>query len=340
VAHDVRDQVVDYVRRWSEKTEISVGRFPQWLGIGTSKFYDWRQRYGRVNEHNGWVPRDFWLESWEKEAIIGFHLKNPLEGYRRLTFMMLDAEVVAVSPASVWRVLKQAGLLSRWKGKPSRKGTGFEQPLQPHQHWHIDVSYINLSGTFYYLCSGRSRSIVHWDLRESMKESEIEMILERAKEKYPEAKPRIISDNGPQFIARDFKEFIRISGMTHVRTSPFYPQSNGKIERWHKSLKSECIRPLTPLTLEDARRLIQSYVDRYNTVRLHSAIGYVTPQDMLAGRQAEIHAARDCKLEEARRQRQLRRQQAPPSMFARFRSTGTMTSPSETEAGSAGTQPC
>jgi len=173
-----------------------------------------------------------------------------------------------------------------------------------------------------------------------MKEAEIEMILQRAKEKYPEAKPRIISDNGPQFIARDFKEFIRISGMTHVRTSPFYPQSNGKLERWHKSLKSECIRPLTPLTLEDARRLIQSYVDRYNTVRLHSAIGYVTPQDMLTGRQAEIHAARDRKLEQARRQRQLRRQHAMPSLFARSGSAGTMTSPGETEAGSAGTQPC
>jgi putative transposase len=153
VPHDVRDQVVDFVRRWSENTEISVGRFPQWLGIGVSKFSDWRQRYGRVNEHNGWIPRDFWLEPWEKEAIIGFHLKNPVEGYRRLTFMMLDAEVVAVSPASVWRVLNQAGLLSRWKGKPSRKGTGFEQPLQAHQHWHIDVSYINLAGTFYYLCN-------------------------------------------------------------------------------------------------------------------------------------------------------------------------------------------
>jgi putative transposase len=89
-----------------------------------SKFYSWRQRYGCVNEHNGWVPRDFWMEPWEKEAIIGFHLKNPLEGYRRLTFMMLDADVVAVSPASVWRVLKQAGLLSRWKRCPSRKGTG------------------------------------------------------------------------------------------------------------------------------------------------------------------------------------------------------------------------
>ncbi len=101
--------------------------------------------------------------------------------------------------------------------------------------------------------------------------------------------------------------------MTHVRTSPFYPQSNGKLERWHKTLKTECIRPLTPLTLDDARRLIQSYVDHYNTVRLHSAIGYVTPQDRLAGRQAEIHAARDRKLEQARSQRQLRRQQAVSS---------------------------
>ena len=140
-----------------------------------------------------------------------------------------------------------------------------------------------------------------------MTEADIEIILEGAKEKYPEAKPRIISDNGPQFIARDFKEFIRISGMTHVRTSPYYPQSNGKLERWRQSLKSECIRPGTPLTLEDARRLIQGYFDYYNTVRLHSDIGFVTPQDMLAGRQAQIHAARDRKLEEARRLRQIRR---------------------------------
>jgi hypothetical protein len=77
------------------------------------------------------------------------YAEHPLEGYRRLTFMMLDADVVAVSPSSVWRVLQQAGLLSRWKGKPSRKGSGFEQPPHAHQHWHIDVSYINVSGTFY-----------------------------------------------------------------------------------------------------------------------------------------------------------------------------------------------
>ncbi len=115
---------------------------------------------------------------------------------------------------------------------------------------------LNLGINQHYLCSildGFSRYIVHWDLREKMMEAGIEIIMQGAKEKYPEARPRIISATGPQFIAKDIKELIRISGMTHVRTSPLYPQSNGKIERRHKSLKNECIRPGTPLPVEDAR---------------------------------------------------------------------------------------
>ena len=305
--------MIDFVRRWSEATEIGAARFIRWLGLAASKFYDWRERYGRANEHNGWVPRDFWLEDWEKQAILDFHREYPLEGYRRLTFMMLDHNIVSASPASVWRVLHQAGRLSHWNRKPSKKGTGFQQPLRPHEHWHTDVSYINIAGTFYYLCSlldGYSRFIVNWDIRESMTEAEVEITAQRAKEKFPEAHPRLISDNGPQFIARDFKEFIRLSGMTHVKTSCGYPQSNGKIERWHQSLKSECIRPGTPLSLEDARRLVARYVQHYNTVRLHSAIGYVTPKDMLEGRQQQIFAERDRKLEAARELRRLRRQAA------------------------------
>jgi transposase InsO family protein len=305
--------VIDFVRHWSLQTEMAVGTFIFWLGLATSKFYNWQERYGKVNEHNAWVPRDFWLEEWEKRAILAFHDRYPLEGYRRLTFMMLDQDIVAVSPASVWRVLHAAGRLVRWKGKASLKGKGFQAPLAPHEHWHVDISYVNLAGTFYYLCSvldGYSRYLVHWELRESMKEAEVEIILERAREKFPQARPRIISDNGPQFIARDFKEFIRICGMTHVRISPFYPQSNGKIERWHQSLKGECLRPGVPGSAEEARRLLANYVAHYNRVRLHSAIGYVTPLDKLEGRAEAIWANRDQKLEEARKQRQLRRQQA------------------------------
>ena len=293
------------------RTGIIIALFILWLGISTPKFYNWRKRYGKVNEHNGQIPRDFWLLDWEKQAIIEYAKKHLSDGYRRLTFMMLDADIAAVSPSSVYRVLSEADLMRRWNKKPSQKGTGFNQPANPHEHWHVDISYINITGTFYYLCSlldGCSRSIVHWDIRESMKEVDIEIIMERAKELYPEAKPRIISDNGPQFIAKDFKEFIRLSGMTHVRTLPYYPQSNGKIERWHKSLKSECIRPGTPLCLDDARYIVERYVDYYNNVRLHSAIGYITPKDKLKGREQEIFADRDRKLEKSREQRQARRQ--------------------------------
>jgi putative transposase len=141
-----------------------------------------------------------------------------------------------------------------------------------------------------------------------MTEADVETIIQRAREGFPGERPRIISDNGPQFVARDFKEFIRICGMTHVRTSPYYPQSNGKIERWHRTVKSDCIRPGTPLSLEDARRLVADYVRRYNEGRLHSAIGYVTPADKLAGRDAAIFAARDRKLEAARERRQAARE--------------------------------
>jgi putative transposase len=307
------------VRRWSDRAEIPAGFFIRRIGIAQSKYYDWKLRYGKVNEHNSWIPRDWWLEDWEKKSIVDFHAQYPLEGYRRLAFMMLDADVVQVSPSSVYRVLSTHGLLRRWNGKPSKKGTGFEQPLRPHEHWHVDISYLNICGTFYYLCSlldGCSRSVVHWEIRPEMREAEVEIIIQRAREKHPEAKPRIISDNGPQFIARDFKDFIRICGMTHVKTSPYYPQSNGKIERWHKSLKSECIRPKTPLSLEDARRLVGEYVDHYNTVRLHSAIGYVTPKDKLEGREQIIFAERDRKLQEAREQRKTRRQAAKVSTIA------------------------
>ena len=227
--------------------------------------------------------------------------------------MMLDDDIVAVSPASVYRVLKTAGRLDRKWASPSKKGTGFVQPLRPHEHWHIDVSHLNLDGTFYFLISvldGQSRYLVHWELRENMKEFDVEVIVQKALEKYPGERPRIISDNGPQFVARDFKELIRLLGLTHVRTSPYYPQSNGKKERWYGSLKRECLRPACPATVEEARHRVASYVEHYNHVRLHSAIGYLTPADKLNGLEKVIFAERDRKLEEARQRRQRARQAA------------------------------
>lgn len=298
--------MVDFVTAFSARIGQPVRWVLRRVGIAPGQFHRWAKRYGRANTHNGLIPREHWLTAAEREAILRFHAAHPLEGYRRLSYMMIDADVAAVSPATAYRVLRGAGVIDRWPRPPSRKGTGFVQPLQPHDHWHVDITYINIAGTFYYLCAildGASRFLVHWELRASMTTAEVETVVQRALERYPGVRPRIISDNGPQFLAKDFKAFVRLAGMTHVRTSPYYPQSNGKLEAWHKTLKRTTIRPATPASLEAAGALVARFVAHYNFRRLHSGIGYGTPAAQLAGRAEAIWAERDRKLEAARERR-------------------------------------
>ena len=105
---------------------------------------------------------------------------------------------LAASAATVYRVLRQAGCFARWNRKDSTKGTGFVQPLQPHEHWHVDISYVNVCGTFYYLVSvldGASRYLVHWELRESMREADVEVVLQHAIERAHPAS--LDADAGP-----------------------------------------------------------------------------------------------------------------------------------------------
>jgi len=307
---DLRDRIVDYIKAVKQETNLAYDWLLKKAGISRSRFYDWCKRYGKSNEHNGKIPRDHWVTPEEVELIIQWFTKHPFDGYRRCCYMMMDADIVAVSPATTYRVLSNAGLLNNRKVHPSKKGTGFVQPLKAHDDWHIDISYINCSGTFYYLCSvldGFSRSIIHYELKEQMKEADVELIIQRALEKHTDVHPKIISDNGPQFIARDFKDYIRLAGMTHVRTSPYYPQSNGKLERYHKSIKTECIRPKCAETKEEAEQNIEEFVQYYNNKRLHSAIGYITPKQMLDGQQQSIFKQREIKLATARAMRKQKR---------------------------------
>lgn len=292
--------------QWSDKVGWPISKMVDHVGISRSKYYQWQLRQGQSNQHNAPVPRRNWLKPEEKAAILAYHDQHRCEGYRRLSYMMIDADIVATSPSTVYRVLTAHDRLRRWNPAPSKKGDGFNQPKRPHAHWHIDIAYLNICGTFYYLCSvldGFSRYLTHWEIREAMKEQDVEVIIQRAREAFPDAQPRIITDNGPQFVARDFKQFVRETGLQHVRTSPYYPQSNGKIERWHRTLKQDAIRPKTPLSLEDARQLVGDFVDHYNTERLHSAIGYITPADKLAGKAEAIKSQRQQKLETAKKNR-------------------------------------
>lgn len=270
--------------KWTyNKTEIRTLTLLKWLGISKSKFYDWISKDRLEICHNGNVPKSHWILDWERQAIIDYARNKPREGYRRLCYMMLDENVVAVSPSTVYRVLKKAGLLNRWNTVSLKgKGHGFNQPDKFNQHWHTDIKYVNFKGTFLFLISvidGYSRFIVHHELRTHMQQTDIQLVLQRAVEKYHSAKPRLITDNGSQYVSKDFAKYLNFVGMQHVRTSIMYPQSNGKIERFHRTIQEECVSRKSMINLQDARYQIAKYVDYYNNQRLHSSLHYLTPVD-------------------------------------------------------------
>ena len=138
-----------------------------------------------------------------------------------------------------------------------------------------------------------------------MEEYQVELTIQRALEKFPGNSPRIISDNGSQFISGDFRKFLREVGLDHVRTSVRYPQSNGKIERFHRTLKEECLSKQCLIDLEDARKQIAAYIVNYNTKRLNSALYYLTPEDFLLGKVDSRLAVRNRKLKQAVENRKL-----------------------------------
>jgi transposase InsO family protein len=307
--------VIDFVKYIVPKSHIKVKGMIKLLGITKSKYYEWTNRYSHDNHHNGKQPKQHWLTPIEQQAIDSFarsymssHQYYLNDGYRRITYAGIDKNLFACSPSSVYRLLTKAGLLSKWKvTKTNSKGSGYNQPDRVHKEWHIDIKYINYKGTFLFLISimdGYSRYIVHHELRLSMEEYDIEIVVQRALEKYPEEKPRIISDNGSQFTSKDFRIYLKEVGLQHVRTSPSYPQSNGKIERFHRSLEEECLRTTSMINIDDARDQVAKYIYHYNHERLHSALFYLRPIDFLQGDVEELLKSRQDKIDEAAKQRQ------------------------------------
>lgn len=294
----------------SARSNISVYRLVNWIGINRGKFYEWKRRLTTVNKHNGKIPKSNWLLDWEREAIIKYaknhrsdYLYHKQEGYRRMTYMMMDENIVAVSPSTTYRVLKSAGLINKWNTKKSAsKGTGYTQPLEPHEEWHTDIKYVNFHGTFLFLIGvldGFSRYVIHHELRTHMAEYDVEITIQRALEKFPGESPRIITDNGRQYISKDFESFLKEAGLQHIKTSIAYPQSNGKIERFHRSINSECLHNHSLIDLEDARKQFDLYIDYYNTKRLHSSLFYITPEDYLNNNTEQILKSRQRKLNAA-----------------------------------------
>lgn len=299
----IRDEIVQAMAKYQGQTGIPVRQLLAWAELSPGKFYDWQRRRDLPNRHNGIIPKAHWLLSWEKNAIVDYARTHEPEGYRRLAYVLIDADVVYASPSSVYRVLSEAGLLAKYIARENRKGTGYVQPAAPHEQWHTDLTYVNVCGTFMFLITvldGFSRYIVHHELRSSMESADVQLVIQRAREKFPAVKPRVISDRGGPYIAREFKEYLRNAGLKQTLISVRYPESNGKMERFYKTIKGECIRRSSFLSISDARRIIAEFIAYYNEKRLHSAVDYIAPLNVLNGKREEIIQRRTEKLAVAR----------------------------------------
>jgi transposase InsO family protein len=182
---------------------------------------------------------------------------------------------------------------------PSTKGTDFDQPTQAHAHWHPDFTYVNGTGTFYCLCAmldGWSRYLVQWGLRESMTTADVTTILQRARERFPDARPRMITGNGPQCVARDFRDCIRIAGMPHVRTAPYSPQSNGlesNAQGDHDSARRTGLdrgRAL-PRRASRGRGATSHHAECWIPLLVHPRVTFTLNQDTTAGREESCSAS-------------------------------------------------
>lgn len=305
----MQKEILETLERLKEQTGLPMKKLSEFLGIHAPKISNWKRN--KIPKEKSNIPKGHWSTPEEQAAVVAFKKESMCIGYVRLAWMMVDLNIAYLSPSSVYRILVNAGLNNKWTspaGEPKKKG--FDQPEKVHEHWHTDISYVNFRGTFVFLISvldGFSRAILEWDIRAKMESIDVQIVLWRACTKWLRENdpnnPRLITDNGSQFLTKEFKETMKHFSMTNVKTSVNHPQSNGKLERYHGTIKSECIREMPKFTLEQMKEEIQEWIRFYNYERLHSSLKYVAPMDVVEGRKDSILLERKRKLLEGKKKR-------------------------------------
>jgi transposase InsO family protein len=275
----------------------------KYAGIPERTWREWGERRGSETKHNSNIPKAYYLTPEEVKAIIAYCTGNPLKGYRMQCWEMVGRNVAFVSCSSVYNVIKRHNLGRKWAELTEERKRDFDQPLAVHEQWRIDFSYIKIQNSFYYflgILGGYSRKMLAWGLCKNMGGLNAEILVAETKETYPQAvSPRLISDNGSRFISKDFEEPLALLEFSHTLTSANRPQSNGKLERFHRTLKTEHVRRASYLEYQDACIRMAERIAYYNSERLHSAIWYLTPNDVFYGRASKRLAERKEKLHAA-----------------------------------------
>lgn len=283
----------------------------QWIldriGLSRSLYYRWCRRrcQNRLDDQVAEPTELYRVLPEEEDAVVDFANTHLRDGYRRLAWMMVDEDVVYLSPSSVYRILDRRDLLCRWKPSQS-SARQVPKPTQPHEQWHTDLMYLWVNGRWFFfvgVLDSFSRYIVHWDLLTSMRATEVTDVVHAALEKHPGHHPRIVHDNGGQFTGKDFRKLVKRFSLKQIRIRVHHPESNGRIERFHRSLRQEGLAEHSPQNLYEAHDIIAAWIDEYNNRRLHAGLAYLTPCDWLHDQQQSRLAERQDKLAQARRRR-------------------------------------
>jgi len=258
----------------------------------------------------------------EKQAVVAYALKHPEVRHRELAWRMVDEEVACVSPSTVYRILREAGLVCPWRRRSKRSRPEAERASRADQRWGTDLMYLQVLDRHYYyigFLDEYSRYLVHHELLRSLDGASVAEAAQRAVETLPRGaggelvrKPEIRSDNGSGYLSGEFRQVLVGQGLSHVRIRPHCPEENGLMERSNRTVREAWEEEEEPRDLQMAERQLAKVVHWYNHERLHSALGYLRPVDYYRGEPEKLHAARRVKLLQARHHRReinLRRRQ-------------------------------
>ena len=283
-----------------ERSDLGVNRTLAQLGINKSTFYKWYKAYldkGSVGLESKRITRQRWnaIPQSEKNLVMEIALEYSELSPRELSCKLSDVKGVFISESSVYRILKARGLITSPSHILLAAGNEFSQKTCfANEMWQTDFTYFKILGWgWYYLSTvldDHSRFIVHWELCKTMKTEDVQRTIDRALEAADlpkDYRPKLLSDNGSCYIASELKEFIKKRKMKLIHGRPNHPQTQGKIERYHRSMKN-VVKLDNYYSPEELEAALATFVHYYNNERYHESLGNVTPADVYYGRQEEI----------------------------------------------------
>jgi len=292
-----------------EESSMSVRQTLEKIGISRSTFYDWYKKYVK-HGYDGLAsqkkhPGHIWnaIPEWEKDRITEVAREYPERSCREIACLVTDRYEYFISESSVYRILKARGLVSSPAYKVISAGEKFENPTKRvNELWQTDFTYFKIiNWGWYYLLSvldDYSRYIIAWELCTTMKTTDVKMVLEMALKKTGVTRvnvynrPRLLSDNGSCFISSELKDYLYSNEMVHIRSKPYHPMTQGKIERYHRSMKNLVLLD-NYYSPEKLSNQIGRWVEYYNNHRYHESLDNVTPKDRYYGTDREVLKQRE-----------------------------------------------